>query len=187
MKGTLHPIRLFMTLLALCLGSTTLAATELITCSELDLRVAAFFKVGTASLHLADCGQASRILEDIPKQFSLDLARDFSGTDLTQSANELLLSNLGLDTVDELPTSLACLANAYVDAESGDRYDVIYDPADGLALFLNNQLVKRCDQSDQGEKFFLIWFGDDPFHERLRDDLIEQALSRAAKSGAAGR
>ncbi len=181
-----------LTALALCLagpllwGSAAQAATGLKSCSELDLRVAAFFKVGTASLHLTDCGQADQILGDIPKQFSLDLARDFSGDDLNETARDLLISNLGLDSGDDLPEALACLASAYVDAESGDRYDVVYDPEDGLALFLNDDLLQRCENTGHGEKFFMIWFGEDPFHKRMRDRLIEQALSRDAASGLTG-
>jgi|GEM_PF-2353356 len=188
MADIVHPLRRLITT-PLCLiglllwGTAAWGTTELKSCSELDLRVAAFFKVGTASLHLADCGQARQILADIPKQFSLDLARDFSGDDLNETARELLISNLGLNSGDDLPEALACLANAYVDAESGDRYDVVYNPDDGLALFLNDELLQRCENTGQGEKFFMIWFGEDPFHERMRDRLIEQALSRSADNG----
>ncbi|AKS42425.1 chalcone isomerase family protein [Wenzhouxiangella marina] len=153
-------------------------------CSELELRVALLFNVGTASLHLDDCSQAERVLEEIPKQFSLVTAREFSGEDLSRTAIEVLMDNLDLQTAAELPSSLACMADAYVDTRPGDRYDVVYDPAEGLAMYLNDELLRRCPDQGDGEKFFMIWFGEEPFHPRLRDGLLERALEGAG--GAAG-
>jgi len=174
-----RPTRLLALMMALGLiqASAAYAATELKTCSELELRVAALFKVGTASLHLADCSQVDRILDSIPKRFSLALAREFSGADLREAARDLLVANLGLKSAGELPQSLACMADAYVDAGSGDRYDVIYQPGEGLSLYLNDRLLRQCENTGAAEKYFMIWFGDDPFHRRMRDRLIDQSLA----------
>ncbi|MGY6589040.1 MAG: chalcone isomerase family protein [Wenzhouxiangella sp.] len=145
-------------------------------CSELELRVAGLFRVGTAYLYLDQCENASeRILDSIPKQFSLRLARSFSGEDLADTARTTLKDNLGLDNIDELPETLACMAGAYVDADDGDRYDVIYQPGEGLAMFLNDELLKTCEDSGDAAKYFMIWFGEQPFHRRMRDRLLQQA------------
>jgi hypothetical protein len=148
-------------------------------CAELELRVAGIFSVGTASLYLEDCANARQILESVPKQFSLDLARDFKGEDLVESARSVLTRNLGVEDAGKLPEALLCLANAYVDADSGDRYDVVYRPEEGLGLYLNQQLVKSCADGKDAEKYFMIWFGEDPFHRRMRDRLLEQANAKA--------
>ncbi len=150
-------------------------------CSELELRVAGLFRVGTAYLYLDQCeGASERILESIPKQFSLRLARSFSGEDLADTARDTLKENLGLDSVDELPESLSCMASAYVDADDGDRYDVIYQPGEGLAMFLNDELLKTCEDSGDAAKYFMIWFGEQPFHRRMRDRLLQQAEANGA-------
>lgn len=150
-------------------------------CSELELRVAGLLRVGTAYLYLDQCNDASeRILDSIPKQFSLRLARSFSGQDLAETARSALRDNLGLDSDDDLPETLACMANAYVDADDGDRYDVIYQPGEGLAMFLNDELLKRCDDTGDGAKYFMIWFGEQPFHRRMRDRLLQQAEANGA-------
>lgn len=151
-------------------------------CAELELRVAGLFHVGTAFLYLEQCASAADILETVPKQFSLELARDFKGEDLIESARSTLTRNLGVDSADQLPEALRCLAGAYVDAESGDRYDVVYRPGDGLGLFLNERLLQSCEDSEDAEKYFMIWFGEDPFHRRMRDRLLEQARETAAAS-----
>ncbi|MEE4295272.1 MAG: chalcone isomerase family protein [Wenzhouxiangella sp.] len=154
--------------------------SELTRCAELELRVAGLFSVGTAYLYLDQCAQAENILGAVPKQFSLTLDRDFKGKDLIESARSILTRNMGLDEPDELPESLQCLASAYVDADSGDRYDVVYRPNMGLELYLNQQLIKRCEDGEDAEKYFMIWFGHDPFHRRMRDRLLEQAVAKAS-------
>lgn len=152
---------------------------DLTRCAELELRVAGLFRVGTAFLYLDQCADADRILETVPKQFSLELARDFRGEDLIDSARSTLSQNLGFDDHRDLPDALQCLADAYIDADSGDRYDVIYRPGSGLGLYLNGRLLHSCADDSDAEKYFLIWFGEEPFHRRLRDRLLEQARENA--------
>jgi hypothetical protein len=167
---------------ALLLSCAALASDRppLEQCAELELRVAGLFRVGTASLHLNDCSAArEQILAEIPKQFSLDLARSFSGDDLSNTARDLLSRNLNLASADELPAPLACLADAYVDAQAGDRYDVIYQPGERLSLYLNEQLLRSCEDTGSGEKYFMIWFGEQPFHRRMRDELLRRAAESA--------
>jgi hypothetical protein len=152
-------------------------AASLKECAEVELRVAGLFNVGTATLHLADCVDARRILESVPKQFSLQLARDMKGQDLIDSANDTLVDNLQVASRDELPEELSCLANAYVDAKKGEHFDVIYEPATRLALYRNGELLRECPDRGRGAEYFNIWFGERPFHRRLKDRLLDQALS----------
>lgn len=152
---------------------------DLSRCAELELRVAGLFRVGTAFLYLEQCADADRVLEAVPKQFSLELARDFRGEDLIESARSTLTQNLDVDDPSDLPEVLRCLADAYIDADSGDRYDVIYRPGAGLGLYLNNRLVHSCEDAAGAEQYFLIWFGEEPFHRRMRDRLLEQARANA--------
>lgn len=160
-------------------------ASELTRCAELKLRVAGLFSVGTASLHLADCGDADRILESVPKRFSLHLDRNISGDDLSRTARELLYENLALEESQALPEELACLADAYVDGSEGQRFDVTYLPDEALTLALNGEILKRCPDRGRGAEYFQIWFGDEPFHRRMRDRLLEDArqAGRSASTG----
>jgi len=163
-------------LLAAGLAFQAQATSDLERCSEVELKVIGLFNVGTASLHLPDCGQAGRVLEPVPKMFSLQLAREIDGDDLVDSANELLVENLGdVDSRGELPEELACLANAYVDASAGERFDVVYEPAERLALYRNGELLAQCPDQGRGHEFFNIWFGEKPFNQRMKDRLLEQA------------
>jgi len=163
-------------LLLLMAAPASADAPDLQRCSEVELKVIGLFSVGTASLHLADCAQADRVLERVPKQFSLLLDRDMAGADLVESANELLVENLD-DVGDptELPAELACLANAYVDAEDGERFDVVYEPERRLALYRNGELLEECPDRGRGHEYFNIWFGEEPFNQRMKKALLERA------------
>jgi hypothetical protein len=166
--------------LTVCLLVTTFASADARTlerCSEVELKVMGVFSVGTASLHLADCSESNRVLERVPKMFSLELDRDMAGRDLVESANELLVENLGVSSSDALPEELACLANAYVDAEDGERFDVTYEPDERLALYRNDELLEECPDRGRGHEYFKIWFGKNPFNNRMKRALLEGAAS----------
>jgi len=164
--------------LALLAFAPLAGASDFQRCSEVELKVMGLFSVGTASLHLADCGDIDRILERIPKMFSLDLDRDMAGQDLIDSANELLVKNISeAESPDELPQELACLADAYVDASEGERFDVVYQPDESLALYRDDELLKECPDRGRGHEYFKIWFGEEPFNKRMKNALIERASS----------
>lgn len=170
-----------MRVLLLALLLTTIPASavlpDLERCSEVELKVIGLFSVGTASLHLADCGDAVRVLERVPKMFSLELDRDIAGEDLIDSANDLLVENLDLDSRQALPEELSCLANAYVDASEGERFDVVYRPGERLALYRDEELLRECPDRGHGHHYFRIWFGEQPFNARMKKALIERAAS----------
>lgn len=164
------------TLLFLAAASSAAHAAILEHCSEVELKVMGLFNVGTASLHMANCAEAERILEPVPKQFSLKLDRDMAGEDLIESANELLVENLDdVDSPEELPEELSCLANAYVDASDGERFDVVYEPEERLALYRDGELLTECPDQGRGHEYFTIWFGEEPFNERMKKRLLERA------------
>ncbi|MEE4303967.1 MAG: chalcone isomerase family protein [Wenzhouxiangella sp.] len=158
-------------------GEASAGKTDLQKCSEVELKVIGLFSVGTASLHLADCDDRDRILDRVPKMFSLELDRDIAGPDLIDSANDLLVENLDLESRGALPEELACLANAYVDAVEGERFDVVYQPDERLALYRNDELLRECPDRGHGHQFFQIWFGEEPFNERMKEALLERASS----------
>lgn len=171
-------IRSALPLLFLAAASASASATTLQRCSEVELKIIGLFSVGIASLHLADCDEAGRVLDAIPKQFSLLLDRDMAGEDLIDSANELLVDNLDdVSSRNQLPEELACLANAYVDAQDGERFDVVYEPNERLALYRNDELLKECPDQGRGHEYFKIWFGEEPFNDKMKRRLLERASS----------
>ena len=145
------------------------------TCAAHEIVVAGFLQVGLAELALTDCAHARAVLADLPKRYSITLARPIAGAALADSARELLRRNLG--QAADLP-AFECMNRAYRDAAKGDRYDIEWRPADGLRLRLNGETLARCPAPAAAATYFSIWFGDAPFQTRTRDALLEQADRR---------
>ena len=149
--------------------------TAIATCAAHEIVVAGFVQVGLAELALADCADAGAVLADLPKRYSITLARPIAGAALADSARELLRRNLG--QAAGLP-AFECMNRAYRDAAKGDRYDIEWLPADGLRLRLNGETLARCPAPAAAATYFSIWFGETPFQSRTRDALLEQAGAR---------
>lgn len=154
--------------------ATATPAQELRVCARQDVRVAGFIDLGTAELHLARCEDRGQVLADVPKRYVIELARQIDGEALGDSARKLLRRNLGaaagLDAYD-------CMNDAYRTAQPGDRYAISWQPGGTLELRLNERLLARCAAPAEAAAYFNIWFGPEPFNEKLRDGLLRQATA----------
>lgn len=144
--------------------------TQLKRCAVVPMKVMGFVRIGDAALYLDDCGSSERILDDIPKQFSISLKRDASGQRLKRMAEDLLADNLSTELLEQ--AQFNCVTEAYIDAEKGDQYDVRYLPEQGLELILNGEILASCPVQTSSPLYFSIWFGEDPFNKKLRDALL---------------
>lgn len=150
-------------------------------CASVPMRVfGGLINVGNALLYLHECRDATKILEAVPKQFTILLSRDAQGKYLQKQARNLLSKNLDAN----LSARHFCpdLVNAYRDAEKGDRYDVEYRPGIGLELRLNHEVLAKCEDDKDTAQYFSIWFGEKPFNKGLKERLITQSLQKVSFS-----
>lgn len=136
-----------------------------------------FFDIGTAELNLADCADAADMLAPVTKQYAIRVVRPMDGEALGDSGRKLLERNLGEGAA---LAAFACMNEAYVDMQPGDRVEVSFLPGQGLLLRMNDAVLAECPSGDEGAGYFAIWFGEKPFDEDLRDALTGNALQRAA-------
>lgn len=149
-------------------------------CGEVTLRVfGGLITIGNAGLYLQDCARTDRIMDNVPQQFSVHLARDADGGRLTRMAREGLEDNLAEATRQQLTETFRCMTEAYRDAEAGRRYDVRYLPGHGLQLWLDDELLADCPCGPDGARYFSIWFGNDPFNAKMKEALLQQARRSA--------
>lgn len=150
--------------------------SDLQQCASMKMRaLGGLVTIGEAELSLASCYEASNILDPIPKMLSITFARDVSAERLNKMASESMTDNLGEG--NSFDSIFECISGVYQDTREGDRYDVLYLPGEGLSLKLNQKLIAHCPDSDWAPKYFNIWFGEKPFHKRLRKELLAQSLS----------
>ncbi|GAB4189584.1 MAG: hypothetical protein Tsb002_16740 [Wenzhouxiangellaceae bacterium] len=161
-------------------ATTIVGENSLQRCAVVPMKVFAFVKIGDAGLYLPKCSQAGDIMERIPKQFTIALSRDASGSRLQDMAEDLLEENLGDEVVDN--GLFDCITQFYIDASEDDLYDVRYIPQQGLELRLNDEILATCDDHDQAHLYFSIWFGEEPFNQRLKQALLERSQEQAEQT-----
>ncbi len=79
--------------------------------------------------------------------------------------------------LDQLGERIERLHTTYRDVAPGDRYDLCFAPDTGTRLLLNGRLLTEIEGSDFAQAYFGIWLGERPISTRLRDDLLEPALT----------
>lgn len=151
----------------------------LLECSRVSMRVfGGLITIGEASLHLNRCDQAKQVLQDIAKQFTIDLSRNASAERLRAMAERLIDDNLRTDEDQNPNLRFECITQAYIDAKEGSRYDVRYRPEEGLTLWLDGERLSQCPPDADLADYFAIWFGEEPFNQKLKRRLLNQALEQ---------
>lgn len=156
----------------------TAGDSQLQLCGEVALRaVLGIFKYGYGGLYLSKCADYENITGDVPKQWSVLLTRNADGETLTDIAEESLEDNFNDEQLAALDNTFSCITSAYTDTSKGGQIDVRYLPGTGLQLWRNEELSADCGGGAGAAEYFRIWFGDDPFNDSLKEDILEQAAA----------
>lgn len=93
-------------------------------------------------------------------------SREIPARAFREAAENFLLKN-GVT----LTPALQAFNDRYRDVKDGDAYRLDYQPAQGLTLSLNGEVLARLD-SDTGWLYFAIWLGEQPFNTTLKARLL---------------
>ncbi|ODN66093.1 chalcone isomerase family protein [Methylophaga muralis] len=139
-------------------------------CSAVPIRVMVF-NLGDVALYRQQCSDESDLTSQ-PVQLSFIYKRGFDAEDFQKSSVELLKRNVDETTFTDIETALIDFNSGYQKAVKGDRFDIRFSPEAGLMLFKNGQQLSHSDNTQLGEVYFDIWFGQDPFSKRMKNDLL---------------
>ncbi|THK40323.1 hypothetical protein E8Q33_14295 [Methylophaga sp. SB9B] len=139
-------------------------------CSAVPIRVMVF-NLGDVALYRQQCTDDSDLTSQ-PLQLSFIYKRSFDAEDFQKSSVELLKRNIDAKTFDAIETALIDFNAGYQEAKQGDRFDIRFSSEAGLMLFKNGQQLSHSDNTQLGEVYFDIWFGQDPFSKRMKNDLL---------------
>ncbi len=150
---------------------TQAAKTELQPCSAAQVKAWMMFKVARANVYLPDCEQLSW---PFPAPVALRFAyqREVPARGFTESANEMLERNLGEEKFQALENVIRTFNDAYQDVDDGDTYYMLRTDED-LTLWLEGEELASVQNPELARVYFRIWFGDKPFSDSLREDLLE--------------
>lgn len=87
---------------------------------------------------------------------------------ITNSANKALIDNLDKEELNLINPIITKLHKTFTNVKKGDKSTFTYCPKHGTRFFLNK--VKQIEISDAlfPTLYFLIWFGDNPLSEDLK-------------------
>lgn len=138
-------------------------------CSQASVSALMFIDVADAALFSSDCSVLPRLADEL--QISFIYHRDFAAENFIEAAETLLKRNLSEAEYQQIEADLNAFNKPYQDVEAGDRYDVRLTGG-GLQLLKNGTPLSQHPSQTLGRHYFKIWFGDKPFNNKLKQQLL---------------
>jgi len=159
-------------LMAVTLGSSASAADfdNMARCSSADVKALKVFNVGKASLFRADCATAEPLAP--PMRLAFGYNREVPGDAFAKAARKMIERNVSEDTFASLTSRIDRFNSHYRTTRDGDRYTLDYDEDQSLVLRLNGEKLAEEQGEAFAQAYFSIWFGDDPYSDNLKEELL---------------
>jgi hypothetical protein len=138
-------------------------------CSSADMQVYLFLDIGDVALYLANCHHQPLLNQGRLLYFHYN--RHFSAADFRKSGTVLLKRNVSEAIFSRLQKPLKQFNQFYVPVEKGDSYLIGTNATGGMVLFHNGNYLGKTDSQELSQQYFQIWFGRDPFNEKVKADL----------------
>jgi hypothetical protein len=146
--------------------------TQLKLCSQAELKAFRLIHVGNAALYLEDCNNISDIFSITPKRLRFLYEKSIPAKAFREASYEYLKINLG-QKFGQWKASFDQFNNNYQDIKTGDYYDLVYDPLNGLLLQLNGKDLATIEDPNIALAYLNVWFGNEPFSEDLKKTLLK--------------
>ncbi|EKF75554.1 hypothetical protein A11A3_01737 [Alcanivorax hongdengensis A-11-3] len=139
-------------------------------CHSADVKALKFFTVGKAQLLRQDC--RSQDLLNAPVRLSFSYFRDVPGSAFAKAAEHFIELNTSDSQFQKLKARVEAFNSHYRDIGDGDTYTLTYDTDGSLVLALNGEPLAREKGDDFARAYLAIWFGDDPYSDSLKENLL---------------
>ena len=139
-------------------------------CSSANVKALKVFNVGQASLFRADCAAADPLAP--PMRLAFGYNREVPGDAFAKAARKMIERNVSEDTFEALKARIDAFNSQYQTTRDGDRYTLDYDDDQSMVLRLNGEKLAEEQGKDFAQAYFSIWFGDDPYSDDLKEELL---------------
>jgi len=131
-----------------------------------DIYVAAFY-TSTSVKSVADLDMQK------PMRMAMNFVYDeVSKEKLTDAWTEGFEDNLSADQLDGLKTKISKFNALFETVRAGDVINLDFYPASGTSVYINNKKKGIVEGDDFYHALLLIWLGEDPVGEGLKDALF---------------
>lgn len=144
-------------------------------CNSSDINIIFVFDVGHAKLYLPNC----EVLDYSEFMLAITYHRAFTAEEFRLSSDELISRNNSAQTYTQIKTDLGRFNSHYQAVEAGDEYRISYTKKQGLNLQKNGQTIASSDSNVLAQAYFKVWFGDRPFHKKMKRNLLNNIQVQA--------
>ncbi|HSG92293.1 MAG TPA: chalcone isomerase family protein, partial [Methylotenera sp.] len=131
------------------------------------------FDLGDVALYAIDCVAVNAdSLTAQPVHLTFKYERAFDAEDFIKSSDELIKRNSDDAEYQSIKADLERFNANYQAIADGERYDIGWSQATGLLLSKNNRQLAQHDSAELADVYFRIWFGDEPFSQKMKDALL---------------
>ena len=143
-------------------------SNHLSSCNTTDINIIFVLDVGHAELFLPNCD----IFDNSEYMLAITYNRPFTADEFIISSDELVSRNNSGDVYNRIKSDLDKFNSHYQAVEKGDEYRISYTRKYGLSLEKNGDLIASSDNKELAMAYFKVWFGDNPFHQRMKKNLL---------------
>jgi Chalcone isomerase-like len=98
--------------------------------------------------------------------------RDIDRADVIKAANATLERQQSKATLAHLQQGLNQLHDSFQDIRRGDRYQLSFEPKQGMRLERNGQLIFSSPDTELARVYFGLWLAPDGLSKSLRETLL---------------
>ncbi|HEX5678022.1 MAG TPA: chalcone isomerase family protein [Alcanivorax sp.] len=139
-------------------------------CSSADVKALKFFDVGQASLFRQDCAAPDPLAP--PMRLAFGYNREVPGDAFAKAARKMIERNVSDATFEALKKRIDAFNSHYRTTRDGDLYTLDYGADQSMVLRLNGEKLAEEQGEDFAQAYFSIWFGDDPYSDDLKQELL---------------
>lgn len=152
---------------------------ELKLCNSSEVNILFVLDVGDAELYLPDC----EVLDYSEFMLAITYNRPFTAEEFIASSDELVSRNNSRAIYQQIKTDLDYFNSHYQAVEKGEEYRISYTFKKGLNLQKNGKILSSSDNALLAKAYFKIWFGDRPFHKKMKKELLKNIRIPATDLG----
>ncbi|MCA9398424.1 MAG: chalcone isomerase family protein [Candidatus Omnitrophica bacterium] len=144
------------------------------------LKTMLFFKAFVAGFY-QDETYPGEDLGQFPKRIEVEYFVDIPAKKLNNYTVERMKVNTTDTEFQSIIDKVELMADYFVDLKSGDRFSLTYIPGLGTKFAHNGQLVGIIEGEDFAKALFAVWIGQEPFDEKLKEQILGDRHSPANK------